>query len=861
MAVSAKFIADFSSFNAAVDKAETKLSEFRTESVKVESALRRMADSFSGKKILSDATLAVKAVQDLGGVSKLTTQEQQRLNATVTEAIAKYKALGQAAPQSLLDIEKATKKSTGVMSEMLGTLGKIGPAIGITFSIGAITGFAKSIGSFAGHMVDLQAQTKISTDRLQAFNLTGAGVGLTIDDIVTSADQLAKRVGGGDQSAVSALDKLGIKAYEFTQLNLDDAMLLIDQRMVGVTNQFERARLLTDLFGRSGQQMGRLMDGALREIIEQAEKSGGIIDKDLIKKADEFDDAWAQAWIKFKAGAVNAVGFAAQTIQGFIDISKRLSPGGGNVLSEANKRQLAEGAARETPSLPGRPNLSGFPSLAVPGVPADLKAIITQSDELAEKRKKDAKAAEEYKQAQEALFKSLKAFLSEANNNEGLKKMNQDIEAFYSTTSKSTQALQKLTLAATAPNVTSQLFPGRDLGASLIEGLTSLPAKIKSQGISNQIKKALFPTDFFEGLSGGFKSLLAGLTNGAGIGGFLGKVGTGIAEGFGNIISGGITSLIGKGIGLIGKGIGSLFGNKEGEKVNDLRDAAFAGAGGFDALNKKAAEAGVTLERVLSAKKIKDWESAWKDLQGTLNEFEADQERLNAAIEKYGFSIEELGPKLQKQELDSQAKELIEDWRVLVGAGIDVATVNGKMAESINQYLQTALKVGAEVPAAMKPILEAMAAQGTLVDENGVAITDLEKTGVKFSQTMTEGFDRVVKKLDELITKLQGAGQAISNIPSSINVDVNQNINRRFNEPEFDSYSLPGFAGGTKGKYLNFGSGTPVILHGKERVMKEGEGDTSLADMASAISSLDRRIAQAVTRGVTDALTLAPGWR
>ncbi len=33
-----------------------------------------------------------------------------------------------------------------------------------------------------------------------------------------------------------------------------------------------------------------------------------------------------------------------------------------------------------------------------------------------------------------------------------------------------------------------------------------------------------------------------------------------------------------------------------------------------------------------------------------------------------------------------------------------------------------------------------------------------------------------------------------------------------------------GFAGGTHGQYLNFGAGTPVMLHGRERVMTEAEG-------------------------------------
>lgn len=162
-----------------------------------------------------------------------------------------------------------------------------------------------------------------------------------------------------------------------------------------------------------------------------------------------------------------------------------------------------------------------------------------------------------------------------------------------------------------------------------------------------------------------------------------------------------------------------------------------------------------------------------EEINEVLLEQQADVERLNAAIEKYGFTIEELGPAMRAQQLNDQAKELVEDWRVLVASGIDLAVVNERMSEAIGGYLQMAIKTGAEVPFAMKPILQSLIDQGKLVDANGTAITDLEDAGVTFAETMTQGFDRVVMKLDELIKRLQGAGTAISNLPA---VDVPVNI-------------------------------------------------------------------------------------
>ena len=181
------------------------------------------------------------------------------------------------------------------------------------------------------------------------------------------------------------------------------------------------------------------------------------------------------------------------------------------------------------------------------------------------------------------------------------------------------------------------------------------------------------------------------------------------------------------------------------------------------AIGKSEADAMRDLETFNNATRIsaEAVQAAAAVIGSAFDEHAADQQRLNDAIKRYGFEWEELGQKFQQTTLNNQAKELIEDWRVLVASGIAVETVNTRMASSMNEYLQAALAVGAEVPMAMKPILQSFADQGLLVDAAGNKITDLSAAGVTFAETMAQGFDRIIVKLDQLINSLIAAGTAI----------------------------------------------------------------------------------------------------
>lgn len=69
-----------------------------------------------------------------------------------------------------------------------------------------------------------------------------------------------------------------------------------------------------------------------------------------------------------------------------------------------------------------------------------------------------------------------------------------------------------------------------------------------------------------------------------------------------------------------------------------------------------------------------------------------------------------------------------------------------------------------------------------------------------------------------------------------------------------------GFASGTMGRYLDFGKGTPTVLHGRERVMTESEGRSERAGLQALADKLDRYMRdqpRALARAMQNALVQA----
>jgi hypothetical protein len=257
---------------------------------------------------------------------------------------------------------------------------------------------------------------------------------------------------------------------------------------------------------------------------------------------------------------------------------------------------------------------------------------------------------------------------------------------------------------------------------------------------------------------------------------------------FSNLLSGGLSSLISSGVNLLMSGVQKLFGGPSKDELAARSTVADFQKqfGTFEQMSRaigeafvftghSAGEAQMAITRLLESTH-QNADAAKTAIQGitdVLNEQAADQARAKALIDEYHISIDQLGPAFRAQQLNEQAKGLMNDFRLMVNVlGIDAPVAIDLMKDKINQYVQAAIATGTEVPANMKPMLEQMMSMGILTDASGTKIEDLQASGITFAETFSQGVDRIIAKFDELIARIYGASTAVNAMPTSRTVTI-----------------------------------------------------------------------------------------
>jgi ABC-type phosphate transport system auxiliary subunit len=144
----------------------------------------------------------------------------------------------------------------------------------------------------------------------------------------------------------------------------------------------------------------------------------------------------------------------------------------------------------------------------------------------------------------------------------------------------------------------------------------------------------------------------------------------------------------------------------------------------------------------------------YEDAMAQLGEDIPTYEELKEAAERYGITMEDLGGKAMQLQITDIAEQMVKDWDIMGRAtGNYGAMING-MQDEVQDLVDDAIKYQAELPAAMKPMIQSFIDAGALVDENGEKLTDLSQ--LKWAIPLEEMFETLIAKLDLFIDRIAG---------------------------------------------------------------------------------------------------------
>lgn len=186
-------------------------------------------------------------------------------------------------------------------------------AIGIGAVTGATFGLASSTAALGDDVAKTADKLGFGIEAYQELRYAAERSGVSVETFDSSMTAFAKRMGEAAQGtgeARKALDELGLSAEELVEMEPDQALGLIADRMQDIESPAERAAIAAKLFSRAGVGMvNMLRDGGngLRDLRDDARQTGYVLSEEAARDSEVFQDTLLNLQLTFK-GLKNTIG-------------------------------------------------------------------------------------------------------------------------------------------------------------------------------------------------------------------------------------------------------------------------------------------------------------------------------------------------------------------------------------------------------------------------------------------------------------------------------------------------------------------------------------------------------------------------
>lgn len=356
--------------------------------------------------------------------------------------------------RELRKIEDGANKSVGYLEKRMNGLGvsmKAGFAGLATVAVAALASVAQSAIKDAAAIGDLSDKLGISTDKLQELNYGAAQANMSFDDLGGGLLKFSKNIGeaanhSGELYKILSLNGIAVTNAAGKQRPLNDLLNDFADLVKNAKSEQEGLALVYAAFGKGSDgflEMLRNGSSGLKDVEEAGRRAGIVIDEDLIRKAQEFDDTWAAVMLSVKAhteeatlkiaallegagGAVQGIlkdaneayNFAKKVASGVPTNGTQVEPdgfGGFNIVdSRPSNNPMADPSAPVSAS--GKGNLGPVPSNKKPTVLPDPEADARKKASDADKKRREKEAHDLAVRKAEAIKAVIEALaLEEAN--------------------------------------------------------------------------------------------------------------------------------------------------------------------------------------------------------------------------------------------------------------------------------------------------------------------------------------------------------------------------------------------------------------------------------------------------------------
>lgn len=296
--------AAFQNYKDAADSTDLSSRNFATSLTNV----TKLANDFSGINLDAKAQQYAAAIEQVGGASVLTADEMQRVNDVMTDAIAKYAALGQTAPANVLALRDATNDASNATGPdgLMGIVEQVGAVVAAAFTVQQIISFSEQVMATGLSLEFTSSQLGVSTQFAQQMGYALQQSGGSADSMNASLTIMARNIQDNTPKAATAIKDLGLSIDDIKTMSPEAAFLAIANAIEAVPSPLQQLADAMDIFGRGARNILPAIKADIQAVGDQAPLM-----------SDETTAALAnmqRAWLTFKAEGLETAATALVTV-------------------------------------------------------------------------------------------------------------------------------------------------------------------------------------------------------------------------------------------------------------------------------------------------------------------------------------------------------------------------------------------------------------------------------------------------------------------------------------------------------------------------------------------------------------------